>query len=182
MSTIATVVVNEPTDERVVQRIAEALRANGQYAKQIRDFADMLEDNQHPLGLKFQPKPGQLLVCRFGLGFQQPEMVKTRPVLVVSPHQRRWTGLCLVVPISSVPPDPVEPYHYRLPDGLLPSKKYPEAWIKGDLVITVGKHRLDRIKTGFRQYEAPLVPPEVLREARRCILHATGMHTLTAHL
>jgi hypothetical protein len=26
-----------------------------------------------------------------------------------------------------------------------------------------------------------LVPDDVLREARRCVLHATGMHSLTEH-
>jgi len=179
MPIAATVVLNEPSDEAVIQRVAEVLRANDAFARQVRSFADTLANDQHPKGLRFQPRPGQILVCHFGLGFQQPEIVKTRPVLVISPHRRVWSRVCVVVPISSR--RPIEPmaHHYRLPDGLVPGNKYEEAWLKGDLVTSVGSHRLDRIKTGFRRYESPLVPEEVLREARRCVLHATGMHALT---
>lgn len=181
MPRTATVVVNEESDEAVIQRIAETLRANDAFAKQVRAFADTLERGQHPRGLTFQPRPGQILICHFGLGFQVPEIVKTRPVLVISPRQDQWTRLCVVVPISSQPPNHARPYHYRLPNGLVPSDKYEEAWLKGDLVTTVGVHRLDRIKVGFRDYRAPFVPDDVLRQARRCVLHATGMHSLTEH-
>lgn len=181
MPTTATVVLNEPSDEAVLQRIAEVLRANDAFARQVRAFADTLENGQHAQGLQFQPRPGHILICHFGLGFQQPEIVKTRPVLVISPRQRVWTRVCVVVPISSKEPNPAMAHHYKLPDGLVPNKKYKEAWLKGDLVTTVGCHRLDRIKTGFRRFEAPVAPTEVLREARRCVLHATGMHGLTPH-
>ena len=157
------------------------LRSNTGFAGQVRDFADTIQNNKHPRGLAFQPKPGQLLVCHFGLGFQKPEIVKTRPVLVISPHQREWTKLCLVMPISSVEPKPMRRYHYKLPSGLIPGDKYGGAWLKGDLTVAVGCHRLDRFKVGFRQFDAPFVPHDVLQEARRCLLHAAGMHTLIPH-
>lgn len=178
---VASVVVNTLADERVLQTLAAQLRSNTEAARQLRDFADSLEKDQVPQGLSFQPSPGQILICHFGLGFRKPENVKTRPVLVVSPHRRDATKLCVVVPISSNVPDPVRAYHYKLPAGLVPSDKYKEAWLKGDLVVSVGCHRLDRFKAGFRQFVAPTVPAEVLREARRCVLHAAGMHSLTEH-
>ncbi len=181
MAKAVQVVVNSDRDEEVIQQLAGILRANASEARQLRDFSDTVSKEQRPNGLRFQPKPGHLLVCRFGLGFEKPENVKTRPVMVISPRQRVWTKLVVVAPISSKPPREEMPYHYKLPTGLLPGKKYEESWIKGDMVVSVGAHRLDRIKTGFRQYVAPIAPEEVLRDVRRCALHACGMHTLTDH-
>ena len=181
MAKTISVVVHDDADERIVQQLAATLRSNDSSAEQLREFCDTIERDQPVRGLAFQPREGQILACHFGLGFRKPEIVKTRPVLVVSPHRKEWSGLCVVVPIRSKPPLEQQPYHLRLPNGLLPGNKYAESWIKGDLVMTVASHRLDRLKAGFRRYEAPRVPPDLLREARRCILHATGMHSLTAH-
>lgn len=178
---LVNVVVNQAEDERVMQRLARALRANDMYARSLRDFSDSYEHEQRIQGINFNPPPGQILVCNFGLGFKVPEPVKVRPVLVISPKADDWTGLCTVLVISSNRPDPIEPYHLQLPAGLLPDEKYPEAWIKGDLVMTVGHHRLDRFKSGRREYITPVVGADVLKEARRCVLHATGMHSLTIH-
>lgn len=175
------VIVNHESDERVIQKLAQALRGNDLYADNLRDFADSFEKEQRVFGIEFNPSPGQILVCNFGLGFKKPEPVKVRPVLVVSPKAAKWSGLCTVIPISSKRPDPIKPHHLQLPDGLLPANEYPEAWLKGDLVSTVGHHRLDRVKFGKREYRTPIVSTNVLREARRCVLHATGMHSLTIH-
>lgn len=181
MGKAVTVVVNE-NDENVVQAIARILRGNSVYARQIRDFGRIIDEEAPPRGLAFAPKPGQLLACHFGLGFQVPEIVKTRPVLVISPKRLSDLGLCTVIPISHTPPDEVKPYHYKLPQGIVPNKKYQTAWLKGNLVQTVGLHRLDRLKVGPREYISPLVPNEILKEARRCVLHITGMDHLTVHL
>lgn len=181
MAKTVNIVVNQDSDERVAQTLASALRRNDDLSRQLRDFASAIDNDQIPNGIRFQPKPGHILVCNFGVGFRVPENVKTRPVLVISPHQRKWTGLCVVVPISSQIPNVVRPYHYKLPTGTVPGNKYAESWIKGDMVIAVGAHRLDRLKVGPRQYATPKVPDEVLKEARRCVLHAEGMHALTAH-
>ncbi len=181
MAKAVTVVLNEDADEAVIQELAACLRANDAFSKQLRDFADCLEKEQRVQGINWQPQAGQILICHFGLGFRAPEMIKTRPVMVVSPKVAPWTKLCIVLPISSRAPNPVMGYHYKLPDGLMPDDKYEEAWIKGDTVMAVSCHRLDRIKTGFRTYTAPLAPAAVLKEARRCVLHATGMHSLTVH-
>lgn len=169
-------------DDTVLETIARCLRSNGNHANQIRRFADDLLDEKVVNGITFQPQPGQILVCNFSLGFTPPEMVKVRPVMVVSPKTTPWTGLCMVVPISSKEPSPMLGHHYALPAGLVPRSKYANSWIKGDMVMTVGAKRLDRFKVGFRKYEAPVAPPEVLKAVRRCILHSAGMKSLTPHL
>ena len=56
-------------------------------------------------------------MCDFTTGFKVPEMVKRRQVVVVSPRYRRHTGLCLVVPFSTVAPNEIEPHHYEIPSG-----------------------------------------------------------------
>jgi len=55
-------------------------------------------------------------MCDF-TGFKPPEMVKKRPVVILSPRYRRRTGLCIVVPFSTVEPELIEPHHHRIPAG-----------------------------------------------------------------
>ena len=59
------------------------------------------------MALKFHPKPGTILVCDFRQGFRAPEMIKRRPVVVVSPRLRNRTDLCTVVPLSTIEPRPI---------------------------------------------------------------------------
>lgn len=132
-------------------------------------------------GLQFQPYAGQILICDFQTGFMPPEMVKVRPVVVVSPQPRVANKMCMVVPLSSTAPNPAQPYHYRLPDGIYPVPGV-ELWAKCDMLYTVGCRRLDRVKVGFRHYAAPIIPAADLLAIRRCILHAIGLHGLTEHL
>lgn len=168
-------------DEAVLRRLAQTLRANDAVADDLRDLADSLESDQQPDGLQFAPQPGRILICRFSPTFRKPEAVKTRPVLVISAKRKDAQKLCTVVAISSHAPNQIRPYHMKLPQGLLPGDKYEQAWIKGDLINTVGCQRLDRIKFGVRDYRDIIVPSQVLMEARRCVLHALGMHALTEH-
>lgn len=173
--------VHNENDAHVLRVLAASLASNDNYARQIRDFAETVEDDHAPAGLQFVPRPGQIVACHFGIAFRQPENVKTRPVLVISARRKDQVGLVTVVPISSVEPTPAEKHHYELPSGIIPLPKYPRAWIKGDMPVAVGLHRLDRLKIGFRQYVSPQVPSEVLREARCCVLHALGIGGLTQH-
>jgi mRNA interferase MazF len=94
--------------------------------------------------LTFHPGRGTIVICDFSLGFRPPEMVKVRPVVVISPR-RRTTQLATVVPLSSVPPLPVQPWHYQLPPGAYPPTRH-AIWAKCDVVVTVGLARLDRVK------------------------------------
>src|SRR5437762_288703 len=85
-------------------------------------------------------------MCDFTTGFKPPEMVKRRHVVVVSPRYRRHTGLCLVVPFSTVPPRDVEPHHLEIPVGSYdffdPAKS---TWLKADMLTSVSFERLDRV-------------------------------------
>ena len=104
--------------------------------------------------LTFHPGPGVIVICDFSQGFRRPEMVKVRPVVVISPR-RRTTQLVTVVPLSSVPPVPPEPWHYQLSHGAYPPARGP-IWAKCDMVATVALARLDRVKarvTGQRVYQ-----------------------------
>lgn len=118
-----TVTVHSDEDAEAIEALAHILRSNDTHANPLRAFVATASRDQQPRGLRFQPRPGQILVCHFGLGFRPPEMVKTRPVLVISPKRRDATMLCTVVPISSKAPEEIRPYHFKLPEGVLPSPK-----------------------------------------------------------
>jgi mRNA interferase MazF len=104
--------------------------------------------------LTFHPDPGTIVICDFSEGFRPPEMVKVRPVVVISPR-RRSIQLVTVVPLSSSAPIPVQPWHIQLPDGTYPPARG-VIWAKCDMLATVGFVRLDRVKTqlqGRRVYQ-----------------------------
>jgi mRNA interferase MazF len=127
---------------------------------------------------------GTILICDFSAGFKVPEMVKVRPVVVISPKIAIRSGLCTVVP------DNIMPYHHELRDiqPPLPSP-YNEGpnWIKGDMVVSVGLHRLNFVRmgkaaTGERRYRYEVLPPDDLKAIRTCVLRGLGFSALTKHL
>jgi len=62
--------------------------------------------------IPFVPDAGDVLMCDFTTGFQEPEMTKVRRVVVLSPRSRvKFPSTYLVVPISKTPPVPVEGCH-----------------------------------------------------------------------
>lgn len=86
-------------------------------------------------------------MCDFeSTGFIRPEMQKIRHCVVVSPRYRRRTGTCLIVPLSTLAPELIEPYHYQIA-----ADKYSfftpgcVIWAKGDMLTHVGFQRLDRV-------------------------------------
>jgi len=122
--------------------------------------------------LTFHPDRGTILICDFSTGFRPPEMVKVRPVVVISPRRRRGSGLVTVVPLSSTPPEPPEPWHYGLPAGVYPPARAP-MWAKCDMVATVALDRLDRIKTrdarGNRSYQVYQIGEHHLQAVLKCV-------------
>lgn len=132
---------------------------------------------------------GTVLTCDFDNGFIIPEMVKRRPVVVISPKIVNRPFLCTVVALSTEPPKHVMPYHRqinirpRLPvqwesDGV---------WIKGDMVYSMGFQRLDFLRygkdrSGKRVYHFDVVSAENLAEIQRCVLRAMGLSSLTKYL
>lgn len=100
------------------------------------------------MAITFHPEPRMILMCDFTTGFRPPEMVKVRPVIVLSP-QRHNRDTCIVVPLSTTEPDPIEGFHHKLDPESLPLRLRDETtWVKGDTITTVAHWRLDRVRTG----------------------------------
>lgn len=129
------------------------------------------------MALMYHPKAGAILVCDYCTGFVPPEMVKARPVVVVSPRLRHRNDLCTVVPLSTTAPDPVEDYHcsIMLPRPLPKPFDTLPMWAKCDMLSTVSFKRLNLISIGRRQYITPAVGDNNLEQIKRCILYALGM-------
>ena len=137
--------------------------------------------------IQFHPKQGAILVCNFDPGFKQPEMVKRRPVVVISPQISARADLCTVVPISTEPPRKVMPYHYEIDVELPPPWEKGPNWVKGDMVYAVAFRRLELIRFGRaednrRTYILIQLQNRDLKEVRKCVLHALGFSSLTKHM
>ncbi len=133
------------------------------------------------MALPIHPETGAILRCNYATGFKPPEMVKHRPVIVISPRLRARNGLCTVVPMSCTPPQKPMPYHCEitLPHPLPAPFDSATCWVKADMLATVGFARLDRFhlkdQYGKRKYLGYKISPEQLDEVKKCILHALGI-------
>ena len=97
--------------------------------------------------LLYQPKEGSVLICDFR-GYEVPEMIKVRPVVVIRKHKTN-SLLVTVVPLSTTAPDRVLDHHLELQSHLQGAS--PVCWAKCDMVATVSLSRLDRIRSRDRQ-------------------------------
>ena len=142
------------------------------------------------MALAYYPSAGEIVLCDYSTGFISPEMVKLRPVVVVSPRLRRRADLVAVVPLNTSPPNPAEPHHcnFTLQPPLPAPYAVPQMWAKCDMLATVSLSRLDRFRdgrvpgTGARRYRTGHVSPAQLVEIRKAILHGLGLGSLTIHL
>ena len=141
------------------------------------------------MAIREHPALGTVLTCDFSQGFAPPEMVKRRPVIVISPKIANRGGLCTVVALSTTPPDPVMPYHQQIDiRPRLPVRWQSDGvWIKGDMVLAVALHRLDFLshgkdRTGKRRYHYAPVEEGILKLVRSCVLRSIGLGILTKHL
>ena len=124
--------------------------------------------------LTFHPHPGHILVCDFR-GFIAPEIVKKRPIMVISSRLPYRAGLATVVPISLTPPKFDVEYVVKLSKNYHPSEDDDlDCWAKCDLLANVTLERLDRFKTGRRQYLAPKASVEDLQSVRQGVRKALG--------
>lgn len=124
------------------------------------------------------------MLCDF-TGYKNPEIVKRRPVVIVSPQGVHRTTLCTIVPLSTTPPDPIMPYHYLLEnlEQLNDHFNSSKAWAKCDLIYTVSYERLSlffkgKDDNGKRIYRYPSVTEEQLRQIRLCIMKSLGFTNL----
>ena len=97
------------------------------------------------MALKFHPKAGTILICDFE-GLKAPEMVKRRPIVVVSPKKLKRQGLATVVPLSTQAPHRVLAFHHELdPASLPPPLADNQCWAKCDMLYTIRFERLNLV-------------------------------------
>ena len=135
------------------------------------------------------PPQGSIVRIDYSNGFKEPEMVKPRLAVVLSPAIKGRYGLLTAVALSTTDPNPRMPYHCQIDVPF----KLPERWgnltrwVKGDMVNTVGFHRVDLLCLGKdvwgkRIYQTKALPEDLMRQVRRCVCHGMGLSTLTKHL
>ncbi|WP_454832451.1 type II toxin-antitoxin system PemK/MazF family toxin [Pseudoxanthomonas wuyuanensis] len=136
------------------------------------------------MAILYAPRVGAVLLCEFPSSFVAPEMVKTRPVVVVTPKMKGRANLVGVVPLSTTPPNPICVFHCKVAIGSMPRSIQAEAtevWAKCDMVYTFALHRLDRFKagrehaTGKRLYDAGQLSGDEVDAVRRCMASAFGI-------
>lgn len=111
-----------------------------------------------PLPSFYYPKQSHVLICDFH-GFVAPEMVKVRPVVIVSPSSRHGSRLCTVVPLSTTAPNPVHAWHIKLAQNPNPLENLElEVWAKCDMLYTVSCDRLNQFHRKTRKGREYLSP------------------------
>jgi uncharacterized protein YifN (PemK superfamily) len=136
------------------------------------------------MAILYPPRMGQILICDYTTGFKVPEMVKVRPVVVISPEPRgRITRLCTVVPLSTTQPEALELHHCEIRLARPLPKPFDAAicWAKADMLATVSYERLDMPKAGKgfdgkRKYIKVFLEDTQLASVRQCALAALGFH------
>ena len=91
--------------------------------------------------INFSPKPGMVLRCKFPKEgeseYAPPEIIKTRPVVVVSRHKNKGSGTYAVVPLSlTAPKYGAQPWHVQLGASGMPDNKAGR-WAKCDMITNV---------------------------------------------
>ena len=127
------------------------------------------------------PLPGTILRVDLSEGFREPEMVKRRPAVVLSPPIRGRSRLCTIVPLSTTEPRILLDHHLRITlDPPLPHPYgSPSMWLKGDIVLTVAFHRLrllfkDR-EEGQRVYDVRVLDEETMGRVRDAVRAGLGL-------
>lgn len=136
---------------------------------------------------RFYPKVGMILMCDFGTGFRKPEMVKKRPVIILTEARQQ---LVTVVPLSTTEPIPTTQFHHWLEKQYLPNTSYFQrdngCWVKGDMLYTVCFDRLTLISVtgagGNRNHFTRKLGKEIMREVRRCVLYGLNLGKLSDYL
>jgi uncharacterized protein YifN (PemK superfamily) len=139
--------------------------------------------------LSYYPSIGEILLCDYK-GFVSPEMVKTRPVIIVSPRLRRRSELIGVVPLSTTAPTFSEAYHclIELDDPLPAPFDSKMMWAKCDMYNVVSMRRLDRFKEakprhgGARRWRVGKANPAQIQALKKALLCGLGFESLTNYL
>ena len=137
--------------------------------------------------IRYPVAPRTLVLCDYSMGgFREPEIVKRRPAIVVSPRLPHRDGLCTVVPLSSTPGAYSVDYIVSLTlDPPLPAPfDFAECFAKCDMIATVSFDRLDLFRSGRgpdgkRKYLTRQISLEDFDRIRNGILHGLGFRHLT---
>ena len=140
--------------------------------------------------LKDPPTPGLVIICDRNAGFEEPEMVKERSAVVVSPRLPHRDGLCTVVPPSMAPSRSGIRHRCKVTLPIPASRPYDGTIrrAKADMLATVGFGRPNPPHTsrdpvsGQRRHRQIVVTPDDMKAIRSAILHALGLGRLTDHL
>ncbi len=124
--------------------------------------------------ISFFPRAGQIFTCNFK-GFVAPEMVKIRPVIVISPRLPGRSEIVAVVPISLTPPNKEYPFTVRLSKNYHPDEEDDlPCWAKCDMILNISKDRLSSFKVGRRKWHTPNASAEDLRAVKDGVIHGLG--------
>ena len=125
--------------------------------------------------LKYYPRAGQLLVCDFS-GFEPPEMVKKRPVVIVSPKLPYRSDIVTVVPISLTPPRHQLPFVVKLSKNYHPQEdENLDCWAKCDMLLNISISRLDGFKVARRKWVNPQISGDDLMAIKHGVIYGLGM-------
>lgn len=134
------------------------------------------------MALLFHPKIGDVLMCEFPQCLREPEIVKKRPVIVLTREHKGRPKLCTVVPLSTTEPDPVREYHVKIAEAGLPkSLRSRHHWAKCDMLYTLCLDRLDRVQcgrdktTGQRIFETGRINVDEIVKVRSAVLYALSI-------
>ncbi|MDE2004924.1 MAG: type II toxin-antitoxin system PemK/MazF family toxin [Rhodospirillales bacterium] len=127
------------------------------------------------------PVPGTIVRVDLSEGFRVPEIGKRRPPIVLSPAIPGRPRMCTIVPLSRAVPRPPLAHHLLVTfDPPLPSPyDRPQAWVKGDIVLTVAFHRLRLLFSGSnggqRKYDARVLDAETFARVKQCVRRGLGL-------
>jgi uncharacterized protein YifN (PemK superfamily) len=174
--------------DRRVANIARRTRVNaGRLFTAQAVLAGSLTTFMHPIDwidmpIPYQPRPREIVFCDFR-GFEAPEMIKRRPVVVLASHKTN-ARLVAVIPLSTSAPTQLELHHYQLLQNPLPDEPAKVVWAKCDMVAVVSTERLDLIRLnrrrpdGKREYLRSKLGQDQFDEIRKGVAHALGLVSL----
>ena len=133
------------------------------------------------MAINFHPAKGSILICDFGM-LRTPEIIKRRPVIVISPNFKHRSNLCTVVPLSKEPPPKIMPCHFKLFfEPLLPEPYLnPYSWVLADMLYTISFERLKQFNlgkddSGKRVYLDRRLSDSELNQVLDCVKYGLGL-------
>lgn len=127
------------------------------------------------------PVPGTIVRVDLSEGFREPEIGKRRPAVILSPPIPGRPLMCSIVPLSTTPPRKIMAHHMKIVFSPPLPRPYdsPVAWLKGDIVLTVGFHRLrllfQKWDSGQRVYDVRVLEPDIFKRVQECVRHGLGL-------